>query len=85
MFYSTIDYLSGSRENLIFKNHEEAQTFMDEVKKKNGEGLVYCNNNDNALHINLKNVEKIYEPIEYKETEHTNILTDFAGTISKAI
>ncbi|APC50382.1 hypothetical protein BME96_19050 (plasmid) [Virgibacillus halodenitrificans] len=75
MWYCTISFVSGKKENVIFPNVDEANQLFnafpnaEEVNQPFNakSNLVLCNNNGKRLLINFKNVEMVSEPKEYKE------------------
>ncbi|KIO69702.1 hypothetical protein B4065_1368 [Caldibacillus thermoamylovorans] len=68
MWYCEIEFVSGKNIKVIFRNKDEAKTFIDFVKYNNS-GIVYAD----GKYINLINVEMLTVP---KKINDNNSITN---------
>lgn len=68
MWYCEIEFVSGKNIKVIFRNKDEAKTFIDFVKYNNS-GIVYAD----GKYLNLKNVEMLTVP---KKINDNNSITN---------
>ncbi|MFB7304579.1 hypothetical protein [Heyndrickxia sporothermodurans] len=69
MWYCSIEFVSGKRKVVVFQDETEANNFIYTVTNSSNDSFIYSDNNNNGIYINIKNIEEISEPKEYKENE----------------